>query len=105
MKWHPLVVQFALNLKYMSTSAYRAVHQSGIINLPSERTLSDYTHWASAHSGVQVEFIEHFTLESDVSSPAQRQCALSMDEMKIKSRLVFSKRTGSFVDLAEKWTV
>ena len=27
MKWHPLVICFALNLKYMSTSAYRAVHQ------------------------------------------------------------------------------
>ncbi len=104
MKWHPLVIRFALNLKYMSTSAYRAVRQSGVINLPSERTISDYTHWASAHNGVQVEFIEHFKhmLESDVSSPAQHQCALSMDEMKIKSGLVFSKRTGSlvgFVDL------
>ena len=27
MKWHPLVICIALNLKYMSTSAYRAVHQ------------------------------------------------------------------------------
>ena len=85
----------------MSTSAYRAVRQSGFTNLPSERTLSDYTHWASAHSGVQLKLIEHFKsiLEHEVSSP---QCALSMDEMKIKSGLVFSKRTGSlvgFVDL------
>ncbi len=53
---------------------------------------------------MQVEFIEHFKhmLESDVSSPAQHHCALSMDEMKSKSRLVFSKSTGSlvgFVDL------
>ncbi len=104
MKWHPLVIRFALNLNYMSTSAYRAVRQSGIINLPSERTISDFSHWASAQSGVQVELIERFKhmLESDVSSPAQHQCALSMDEMKIKSGLVFSKRTGSlvgFVDL------
>ena len=104
MRWHPLVIRFALNLKYMSTSAYRAVCQSGIINLPSERTLSDYTHWTSAHSGVQLEFIEHFKcmMEEDVSTPEQRRCALSMDEMKIKSGLVFSKRTGSlvgFVDL------
>ena len=101
MKWHPVVIRFALNLRYMYTSAYQAVCQSGFINLPSERTLSDYTHWTSAHSGVQLEFIEHFKsiLEDEVSSP---QCALSMDEMKIKSGLVFSKRTGSlvgFVDL------
>ena len=101
MKWHPLVLRFALNLKYMSTSAYRAVRQSGIINLPSERTLSDYTHWASAHSGLQLEFVEelHSMLSADVPS---HQCAISMDEMKIKSCLVFSKHSGTlvgFVDL------
>ena len=104
MRWHPLVIRFALNLKYMSTSAYRAVHQSGIISLPSQRTLSDYTHWASAHSGVQIEFVEHLKslFESEVKLPQQHQCALSMDEMKIKSGLVFSKRNGSlvgFIDL------
>lgn len=41
MRWHPLVVRFALNLKYTSSSAYRAVRQSDVISLPSERTLSD----------------------------------------------------------------
>ena len=60
MKWHPLVLRFALNLKYISSSAYRAVRESGIIQLPSEHTLSDYTHWATAHSGLQVEYVEHF---------------------------------------------
>ena len=104
MRWHPLVVRFALNLKYVPTSAYRAIRQGGIINLPSERTLSDYTHLTSAHSGVQIEFIEHFKymLQGLVSSPELRLCALSMDEMKINSALVFSKRSGSlggFVDL------
>ena len=103
MRWHPLVIRFALNLKYLSSSAYRAVHQSGIISLPSERTLADYTHWTSPHAGVQLEFIEEFLamLESDCSD-GQHHCALSMDEMKIKSGLVFNKHTGSltgFVDL------
>ena len=103
MRWHPLVIRFALNLKYLSSSAYRAVHQSGIISLPSERTLADYTHWTSPHAGVQLEFIEEFhtMLESDCSH-GQYHCALSMDEMKIKSGLVFNKHTGSltgFVDL------
>ena len=39
MRWHPLVKKFALNLKHLSTSAYQAVHENGVINLPSERTL------------------------------------------------------------------
>ncbi len=104
MRWHPLVLRFALNLKYMSTSAYKAVRQSGVISLPSERTLSDYTHWSSAHSGVQYEFIELFQekIYQDIPSSNQHQCALSMDEMKIKSGLVFSRRSGNlvgFIDL------
>ena len=60
MRWHPLVIRFALNLKYLSTSSYRAMRQSGIIHLPSERTLSDYTHWTKPHSGISLDVIEEF---------------------------------------------
>jgi len=88
----------------MSTSAYRAVRESEFVNLPSERTLSDCTHCSSAHTGVKIEFIEHFQsmLEAELKVREQQICAPSMDEMKIKSGLMFSKRSGglvSFVDL------
>ena len=63
-KWHPLVLRFALNLKYLSTSAYRAVQQSGIISLPSMRTLGDYTHWMTPRSGLQIEIVEEACLRS-----------------------------------------
>ena len=59
--------------------SYRAV--LGIISLPSERTLSDYTHWTAQHSGLQLEYIKelhHVPLPSH-----QHQVALSIDEMKI----------------------
>ena len=103
MRWHPLVVRFALNLKYLSGTGYRAIHQCGIIHLPSERMLFDYTHWAQVHAGVQLEFVERFwsLLEQDVSC-GHHHCAISMDEMKLNSGLVFSKHTGirvGFVDL------
>lgn len=100
------MIHFALNLKYMLTTAYGAVRNSGFVSLPSERTLSDYTHWSSAHTGVQLEFIEHFQemLEAEMKVCEQQVCAISMDEMKIKSGLVFSKRSGGlvgFVDLGD----
>ena len=81
MRWHPLVIRFALNLKYLSGSAYRAVRESGMLSLPSERTLSDYTHWVKPHSGVQLELIERFQslLQEEVPC-GQHQCALSMDD-------------------------
>ena len=91
------MVRFALNLKYLSNSAYRAMRESGIIHLPSERTLSNYTHWASPHSGVQLEFIELFkSMVSEDLPHGQYHCALSMDEMKLKSGLVFNKHTGIY---------
>ena len=104
MRWHPLVIRFALNLKYLSGTAYQAVRHFGL-NLPSERTLYDYTHWTKAHSGIQYEFIESFVsqVEEGVSC-GHYHCALSMDEMKLKSGLVFKHRSGvlsGFVDLGK----
>ena len=103
MRWLPLVLRLALNLKYMSIYAYRPVCQSGIISLPSQRTPTDYTHWISPQSGLQVEYVEklYSMLAKALPSP-QHQCALYVDDMKIKSGLVFSKHTGclvGFVDL------
>ena len=106
MRWHPLMIRFALNLKYLSSSAYEAVRQTGLINLPSQRTLSDYTHWTTPHSGVQLEFIEHFQslLKQEVPS-GQYHCCLSMDEMSLKSGLVFNKHTGSLCGFADLGSV
>ena len=85
----------------MSTSAYRATRLSGVINLPSERTLADYTHWTTPHCGVQLDFIEEFLrLLADVPC-GQHHCALSMDEMKIKSGLVFDKHSGTLVGFTD----
>ena len=50
MRWHPLIIRFALNLKYLSGTADRALCQSEVISLPSERTLSDYTHWTTPYA-------------------------------------------------------
>ena len=59
MRWHPLVIRFALALRNACTSAYRVVSNSGFLSLPSERTLRDYTHWCSVSDGVQIPFIDH----------------------------------------------
>ncbi len=75
----------ALNLKYLSSNAYRALCESGMIALPSERTLFDYTHWVTPHTGVQCEFVEQLKLSMESELPSKpHHIALSMDEMKIK---------------------
>jgi hypothetical protein len=49
MRWHPLMIRWAVGLKSLSTSAYEAMGQ--VIKLPSARTLRDYTHWYKAEPG------------------------------------------------------
>ena len=105
MKWHPFMIRFALNLKYLSTSAYKALCLSGVIHLLSERTLSDYTHWTTPHSGVQLEFIEELSRSLNELPSGQQCCALSMDEMKIKSGLVFEKHSGTLVGFTDLGSV
>ena len=58
MCWHPLIIQFALSLFYSSRVAYRTATSSRFLALPSELTLRDYTHWCSAESGIQFEYLE-----------------------------------------------
>ena len=96
-RWHPLMIRFALNLKYLSTSAYRAL--SSFIALPSQRTLCDYTHVMKVTSGVSYSMIQR--LKDDMnfinSTTADRIVGILMDEMKVKSSLVFNKQSGKLV--------
>ena len=103
MRWHPLVIRFALNLFYSSRVAYRNVTSSGFLALPSERTLRDYTHWCSAHSGVQFEYIEQAkkVMSQEGVSEDERQFTLLFDEMKVKGGLVFRKSTGRLVGFCD----
>lgn len=83
MRWHPLIVRFALNLKYLSSNAYKAV--SGFISLPSECTLRDYTHWTEFTSGSSAAVIERMKKDMDFDklTPSEKKVAISMDEMKV----------------------
>lgn len=46
--WHPAMIKWCLTLKLFSSSCCNALRSSGLIALPSEKTLSDYTSWTTA---------------------------------------------------------
>ena len=58
MRWHPMIIKWCLYIKLKSSGAYGALRQSGVLRLPSERTLRDYTHVFKAKEGVQQEVTE-----------------------------------------------
>ena len=51
-RWHPLFVRWCLNLSRISPKAYEVMRESGL-QLPTRRTLNDYTHWVSSSPGFQ----------------------------------------------------
>ena len=96
MRWHPLMIRFALNLKYLSGTAYRSVRN--FLALPTQRTLCDYTHVMSVDVGISSSVMKR--LKNDINyegSGENYKVGILMDEMKIKSGLVFNKKLGKIV--------
>ena len=65
MRWHPMFVRWCLNLSRASPKAYGILRESGI-QLPTRRTLNDYTHWVTAKPGFQYEIDELLIREAKV---------------------------------------
>ena len=104
MRWHPVMVRWCLNLKLISSGAYHALRSSGFIQLPTERTLNDYTHYIKSRPGFQKEVEEQLVAEVKLSEIPEwkKYVVLLIDEMKIKQSLVYDKHGSQvigFVDL------
>ena len=46
-----LMIKWCIYLCHLSSKAYDTLRQSGVVYLPSRRTLRDYTHYIPAQSG------------------------------------------------------
>ena len=64
MKWHPLMIRFALSLHYASKSAYSFIANYGFLSLLSERTLRDYTHWCTIKNEIHLPSIQELKRET-----------------------------------------
>jgi len=54
-RWHPLVIKWCLYLHHLSSKTYKIIHNSGILTLPSSRTLQDYKHVSFTRVGFSLE--------------------------------------------------
>ena len=63
---HPALVKWCLHLKFKSTSAYHALRSTGVLTLPSERTLFDYSHWIKGEVGFQPKVNDQLLEEADL---------------------------------------
>ena len=100
-RWHPAIIKWCLHLKFISSGAYHALRQLGIIILLSERTLRDYTHWMPAKVGVMPEVDAQLVKQASISEEKDHYRVLCWDEVKIKENLVFNKHTCELIGFAD----
>lgn len=103
-RFHPTIIRYCLSLAIKSPSCYNELRQSGILKLPCLRTLRDYKNYIKPSTGFQPEVIAELKNQVVNYTDNQRYVCLLIDEMKIKSNLVFHKDTNEligFVDLGD----
>lgn len=54
-RWHPCIIRLALLLHSQSPQAYRTIRETGVLALPGESSLRDYTNYIAPNQGFQPE--------------------------------------------------
>ena len=93
MRWHPTMIRWCLNLKYLSSAAYHSLRSSGFIRLPSERTLRDYSHVFKVKCGFQSKVDKMLLEEASKHGLLEwkKFIVILIDEMKLRESLVYDK--------------
>ena len=100
MRWHPAMIRWCL---YQSSSCYSTLRNSGVITLPSDRTLRDYRHASSSTSGFSVETDQELLTAIQQQKPQHlaKYVGIILDEMHVKEGLFFDKHTGCLVGFSD----
>ena len=77
MRWHPMMIKWALNLKMLSSAAYHATRTSGLMSLPSQRSLRDYIHYYHSKAGFHSAVNDHLMREAKLTSSRKLRSTLS----------------------------
>ena len=98
MRWDPLMIRWCLYLRHLSSSAYQMLRESGVIKLPSQRTLRDYTYYIKPTVGFSVEVDRQLMEAAKIYTCPEREkyVIMIMDEMHIREDVVYDKQTGMY---------
>ena len=105
MRWHPAVLRMCIALHANSSSTYDLLRKSGFLHLPYANTLRHYTHFTDYPPRLNNELLAHIIKEQNFNDGPdfKHNVCVIMDEMKVKSGLVFSTngRLIGFCDVGE----
>ena len=100
-RFHPMIIRLCLSLAAKSSSCYGELRNSGLLVLPSQRTLRDYRNFVKPKPGYNKDVITELVELTKSYSDIQRYVVLLFDEMKIRSNLVFDKITGQLIGFTD----
>ena len=104
-RYHPMIIRFALSLAIKSPVAYEELRKSGIMILPCRRTLRDYKNAVTPSTGFNPGVIAELKKMCKDFNDLEKLVVLSFDEVKIQSNLIFDKHSGKiigFVDFGDE---
>ena len=109
-RYHPAIIKYCLSIASKSSSAYEQLRLdskdgTGILQLPSQRTLRRYRNVITPQQGFNPEIVKDLTERTKNFSESERYVSILIDEMKVQEDLVFDKNSGNlvgFVDLGDE---
>lgn len=100
-RYHPMIIRFCLSLAAKSPSCYEELRNSGVLVLPSQRTLKDYRNAITPKPGFNAEVISDLITQTRTYFDTQRYVVLLFDEMTVKANLVFNKVSGELIGFTD----
>lgn len=98
MRWHPTMIRLALAIHLTSPAAYELMKETGMLKLPSSRTLFDYSHVKPIEEGIDQYVLDSVGLRvSKFQLRHKKYHVLMADEMHISQNLIFQKHSGKMI--------
>ena len=76
---------------------YNTLRDTGILKLPGESTLRDYTNYITPQTGFNPDVVEELRQQAENLSDNERFVTLMHDEVSVKQDLVWDSKTGQLV--------
>lgn len=96
-RYHPMMIRFCLSLVSKSAATYDELRSTGVLTLPSRRTLRDYKNAIKPSAGFNHKVVNELIKLTKDYNTYQRYIVISFDEVKIQENLVFDKYSGELV--------
>lgn len=104
-RWHPAIIRWCLYLHHKSSGCYSTLRNSGVIHLPSDRTLRDYRHSSPSTSGFSKETDMDLLEAVSMQQPKHlaKYVSIVLDEMHVEGGFVFRQTYWSSYRLFRPW--